>query len=456
MLPILQKQRSFFDSNITLSYEFRIKALKLLKAKIISYQSSILDALYKDLNKSEVEAIFTELWFTLSELDDTIKHLKQWMKKKNVKTPIVNWPGKSYRIASPLGMTLIISPWNYPFQLTMCPLIAAIAAGNTVVVKPSQNSKNTSDIIKTIIQETFEEDHIAFFEGNREQADLLIRENFDHIFFTGSKAVGQKIIAASSQYLPKVSLELGGKSPCIVEETAHIDTSAKRIVFGKATNSGQTCIAPDYIICHSSIKQQLIERLIFYFNQFYEQHFLDNPNYGKIISEHHFNRLVGLLKTSQVIYGGVYDVSTQKIEPTLVEGLLNTPIMQEEIFGPILPIITYTEKQEIKRIIDFNPNPLALYIFSNNNAFINDIHQTISFGGGSVNDTLAHVVGGYMPFGGIKDSGNSQYHGYDSFVTFSHIKSIYRRQTKFDLPVKFPPYTNRITKLIKSLFIRKV
>lgn len=452
MNELVLKQKEFFRSEQTFSYAFRLSMLKKLKQGIVNHEKELYDALYIDLGKPEIESRLTEVWFSLQELNEAIRKLKKWMKPVPVPTPLVNLPGKSSRIPSPLGVTLIISPWNYPFNLTICPLVAAIAAGNTVLLKPSQHSKEVSKVIAKIIKENFPPEYIAVFEGGREQADQLLSENFDHVFFTGSAAVGRKILARTSSSLARVTLELGGKSPCIVDEGVNITKVAKRIAFGKLINSGQTCIAPDYLICHENIKDSLLKEINNQFHELYEGHFISNPQYGKIISRHHFERIETLLNQQKIIYGGQVNSENLKIAPTIVEGNLENISMKEEIFGPILPVLTFKNAEDIKNIISSNPNPLAFYLFSNNRKWVNQVISSNQFGGGCVNDTISHLIGSYLPFGGIKESGHGHYHGYHSFLTFSHLKSVYYKNTHFDLKIKYPPYSKFSSKLIKKFF----
>lgn len=454
-MEIFEKQKTFFGTKKTYDYNFRIAMLKKLKLSIINYQDEILEALKNDLNKSNTEAIMCEVWFSLQEIDDLIKHLKKWMKPKKVKTTLVNFPGKSYKLYTPLGLNLIISPWNYPFQLTICPLAASIAAGNTAIVKPSKNSKYTTAIIKKLVSTTFDEEYIYLFDGDRNQADILLNENFDHIFFTGSTYVGRHILSCASKNLTKVSLELGGKSPCIVDETANLDIAGKRIAFGKITNSGQTCVAPDYIICHSSIKNKLVDKISTNFKEMVGSDAINNPDYCKLISLSHYEKVKDLLRDQKILYGGKTNDDLCKIEPTIIDSTIDSKLMQEEIFGPIFPIITYENIDEIEKIVNRNPNPLAFYLFSNNKKTIDYLTKKINFGGCSINDTLSHLIGGYLPFGGVKESGHGHYHGFSSFETFSHQKSIFKKSTHFDINIKYPPYDDKKKKLIRKLFLPK-
>lgn len=452
-MNIVEKQRTYFSTGQTLPYAFRYQMLQKLRDAIVTFQDEAMEALQADLGKSQTEAILTEIWFTLNELKFTMKHLKQWMKPKKKQTTIFNQLGKSYIVPTPLGVTLILSPWNYPFQLTLCPLIGAIASGSTVVIKPSEYANATANVLEKIITSAFDPQYITIFQGGIDQAAVLLKMNFDHIFFTGSTKVGKIILEHASATLAKVTLELGGKSPCIVDQTANIKQAAKRIAFGKTVNSGQTCIAPDYILCHISIKNELIAALSEAFSKMYQNNYVNNPEYGRIVTEFHFNRIKNHIHPNKVLYGGVVNAMTQKIAPTILSADLNDPVMHEEIFGPILPVLTYESIIDIKHIISHNPNPLACYVFSHNKKWINHLLASISFGGGCINDVLSHVVGHHLPFGGVKESGHGAYHGYASFQAFSHMKSIYHKTDWFDIPIKYPPYSKQTKKRVRNFFL---
>ena len=456
MEDIIKLQKQYFNSNITKHYLFRMEMLKKLKNAIISYQDRIIEALYLDLNKSETEAITTEIWIVLKEIKYHLKHLKKWMKKKHVKTHLLTKPGNSYYLYTPLGVNLIISPWNYPVQLTFMPLIASISAGNTSVLKPSNYSVHTSKVIKDLIDNTFDPAYISCFLGGREQADFLLSQDFDHIFFIGSPTVGKHVLARAANNLTKVTLELGGKSPCIVDETVNVKTIAKRIAFGKLINCGQTCIAPDYVIAQEKVARDLVDAINFEFEKMYPQGTINYQYYPKIISPRHFERLVNLINNENVIYGGKSNSENLKIEPTIIRGDLNSTLMQEEIFGPILPVLTYQNKDEIETIINHNPYPLAFYLFSKDKKLIYHLTRSVRFGGGCINDTLSHIIIDELPFGGIKTSGFGNYHGFHSFKTFSHQASIYHKHHRHDFKMKYMPYSPRMQKLFRKLFLPKI
>ena len=449
---LVQNQRDFFSTGETRDVRFRIKQLKLLKDTINKYREEILDALVKDLNKPRLEGYATEIGVTLSEIDHSLKHIKKWTKKKKRKTSIINFPSSGYTLRSPYGLTLIISPWNYPFNLALEPLIGAIVGGNCVVLKPSEYSVNTSAIIVKIIKECFSESYIAVVEGGKEVNQEILKEKFDYIFFTGSTKVGQIVMEAASKHLTPVTLELGGKSPCIVCEDADISIAAKRIVWGKVINSGQTCIAPDYLLVHKSKKKELMDKIKDVIAEFYGNDPIKNDDYCKIISEDHFDRITEYLDGLDIVIGGRHNRQTLKIEPTLVENVtLEDDIMNEEIFGPILPVLEFDNIDQVFSIINQNPTPLALYLFTKNKTIEERITQDISFGGGCINDTVMHVSSQNMPFGGVGRSGMGNYHGRWSFETFTHEKSILKKATWIDIPLRYPPYENKM-KWVEKIF----
>ncbi len=425
-------------------------ALAKLKNSIIKNSELITNALQEDLGKSATEGFLAEVSLTLSEISHMQKNLKNYMKDRTVKTGLANFVAHSFIKKSPYGTVLIISPWNYPFLLAIEPLVDAIAAGNTVVLKPSAYSPSTSKIIKKIISETFDEREVAVIEGGREENACLLEQKFDYIFFTGSKAVGQKVLEAASKHITPVTLELGGKSPCIVEKTANIALSAKRIVFGKFLNCGQTCVAPDYIFCDKLVKEKLIEELKKQIKLQFGENPIQNKDYGKIINKKHFSRLLGLVDFEKVAHGGRFDENVLKIEPTIMDNVTcEDKIMQEEIFGPILPILTYDTIDDTILKINSGEKPLAFYIFSENKALINKILTECQFGGGCVNDVIMHLVSSDMPFGGVGESGMGMYHGKYGFDTFSHKKSIVDKKTFIDLNLRYQPYTK-----LKTFFLK--
>ena len=450
MQNILNRQREFFRSGATLPVKNRIEVLKKLKEVIKNKENDILNALHSDLGKSATEAYMCEVGLAVSEITYFLKNLKKFAKDKTVFTPLTNFHSRSYIKSVPYGNVLIISPWNYPFLLSIEPLVDAIAAGNTVVLKPSAYSPATSKIVKEILEEAFPQKYVAVVTGGREENKHLLSMKFDYIFFTGSQIVGRDVLRAASETLTPVSLELGGKSPCIIDETADIKLAAKRIAFGKFLNCGQTCVAPDYIYCHESVKDEFIEELKKQIIIQYSENPLENPNYGKIINQKHFVRLCNLIEENKIVVGGKVDVETLKIAPTVLDNITwEDNVMQEEIFGPILPIMTFNNIYEVVEIIEDRPHPLALYIFSNNKKTINNVTQLCRYGGGCVNDVVVHLATPEMPFGGVGASGMGSYHGKFGFDTFSHKKSILDKKTWFDLPIRYQPYSEICDKLLK-------
>lgn len=450
---ILQLQREYFLTGETKSVKFRKKQLELLKQTILANEKKIYEALKEDLGKSEIESYMCEVALVVNEIKYILKHLKSFAKKKKVPTSIVNFPASSYEMPCPKGNVLIMSPWNYPFMLTIEPLVDALAAGNTAIVKPSAYSKATSKLIYEMLSSTFEQKYVAVVTGGREVNQDLLTLKFDHIFFTGSKAVGHEVLKNAERNLTTVTLELGGKSPCIVDKTAPIALAAKRIVFGKFINCGQTCIAPDYILVHESVKEMFLRSLILEIKLQYGENPLTDPLYGKIISEKHFDKVVGLLENQKVLYGGKYNRESLKIEPTIVvDPDLNSNIMTNEIFGPIIPVVTYKTNSEALEIIRRNDTPLAQYIFTKDKNVKIFFETNVLFGGGCINDTIMHVSTPLLAFGGVGQSGMGAYHGKRGFDTFSHYKSIINKSTKLDLPLRYRPHSNFKIKTIKKFF----
>lgn len=448
---ILQSQREYFLTGATKNIKFRIRQLKNLRKAILDNEQNIYNALKTDLGKTEIESYMCEFALVINEIDYMLKHIKSFSKPKRVHTEIANFPAKAYTLPSPKGNVLIMSPWNYPFMLTMEPLVDAIAAGNTAIVKPSAYSKATSQLIFDIISKTFEPKYIASILGGREANQDLLTLKFDHIFFTGSKAVGHEVLKSAEKNMTTVTLELGGKSPCIVDKSAKIPLSAKRIVFGKFMNVGQTCVAPDYILVHESVKDKLLNELVLQIKRQYGENPLDDENYGKIISEKHFDKLISLLEGQNIYYGGESNRQTLKIEPTIVvDPKLDSPIMTEEIFGPIIPVVTYSAYEEALEIIRRNDTPLATYIFSQNKNTINFFENSVQFGGGCINDTIMHLTTPHLAFGGVGESGMGAYHGKRGFDTFSHHKSIINKSTKMDVPLRYRPHSKFKKKMIKK------
>ncbi|HFV7443093.1 TPA: aldehyde dehydrogenase [Staphylococcus aureus] len=442
--------KAFFNTQQTKDISFRKEQLKKLSKAIKSYESDILEALYTDLGKNKVEAYATEIGITLKSIKNARKELKNWTKTKNVDTPLYLFPTKSYIKKEPYGTVLIIAPFNYPFQLVFEPLIGAIAAGNTAIIKPSELTPNVARVIKRLINETFDANYIEVIEGGIEETQTLI-----HLpFFTGSENVGKIVYQAASENLVPVTLEMGGKSPVIVDETANIKVASERICFGKFTNAGQTCVAPDYILVHESVKDDLITALSKTLREFYGQNIQQSPDYGRIVNLKHYHRLTSLLNSAQmnIVFGGHSDEDERYIEPTLLDHVTNdSAIMQEEIFGPILPILTYQSLDEAIAFIHQRPKPLSLYLFSEDENATQRVINELSFGGGAINDTLMHLANPKLPFGGVGASGMGRYHGKYSFDTFTHEKSYIFKSTRLESGVHLPPYKGKF-KYIKAFF----
>lgn len=446
--------KAFFNTQQTKDISFRKEQLKKLSKAIKSYESDILEALYTDLGKNKVEAYATEIGITLKSIKNARKELKNWTKTKNVDTPLYLFPTKSYIKKEPYGTVLIIAPFNYPFQLMFEPLIGAIAAGNTAIIKPSELTPNVARVIKRLINETFDANYIEVIEGGIEETQTLIHLPFDYVFFTGSENVGKIVYQAASENLVPVTLEMGGKSPVIVDETANIKVASERICFGKFTNAGQTCVAPDYILVHESVKDDLITALSKTLREFYGQNIQQSPDYGRIVNLKHYHRLTSLLNSAQmnIVFGGHSDEDERYIEPTLLDHVTNdSAIMQEEIFGPILPILTYQSLDEAIAFIHQRPKPLSLYLFSEDENATQRVINELSFGGGAINDTLMHLANPKLPFGGVGASGMGRYHGKYSFDTFTHEKSYIFKSTRLESGVHLPPYKGKF-KYIKAFF----
>lgn len=441
---IVQRQKDYYSSGATRRLEFRLEQLRLLREGIVRRKSEILEAVRIDLNKSEQEAIMTEYGILLEEIDFIKKRLKGWMKRKRVKTSLKTHIGsKGYIVAEPYGTTLIIAPWNYPFQLALSPLLGAIAAGNTAVIKPSELTPHVSAVLNSLIGELYDPAYITVVEGAVETSQELLRQSFDKIFFTGSVAVGKVVMKAAAEQLTPLTLELGGKSPCIIHQDAHVKLAAKRVAFGKVTNAGQTCIAPDYLLVHESVRDAFVEEYAKAIKSFYGKDPVEHTDYGRIVSPKHFERLKGFLQTGSIVLGGEVNEESLKIAPTILEGISwEDPVMQEEIFGPILPMMTYQHLDEVVHRVNARPKPLALYLFTENKMVQERIIEQISFGGGCINDTLMHVATPHLPFGGVGESGMGSYHGESSFAAFSHMKSVLKQTNKFDIKMKYPSKNN--------------
>lgn len=449
---ILAKQQAFFYSGKTKPYAFRIRALEALKKAVIRHERALSDALRKDLNKSAFDAYATEIGILLSELSFTLKHLKRWMKPERAKTPLTHAGSKSMIIPEPYGTALIISPWNFPLQLALVPLVGAVAAGNCAVIKPSEYTPHTSKALKKLVEEIFPEDFVAVIEGGVETSQVLLELPFDKIFFTGSVPVGKIVMEAAARRLTPLTLELGGKSPCIVHEDAKIKLAAKRIAWGKFLNAGQTCIAPDYVYVHQNIKTAFFKELEGAVHELYGEQPLGNPDYTRIVSDKHFSRLRDFLEEGETVFGGGFKEEERIIEPTVLAGITwENKVMQEEIFGPVLPVLEYENLDEVMAAVRRFEKPLALYLFSGDKAVQQRILNELSFGGGSINDTVYHFTSPYLPFGGVGASGMGAYHGKESFNAFSHRKSVLRQTTVFDIPFRYPNMKNGLTKIKRFL-----
>lgn len=447
---IVASQRAYFKSGATLDVEGRLRALRILRAAIVTYEDVIASALQRDLGKSSTESIMCEIGMVKSALNHMLRHANHYAKAKRVRTPLAQFPATSLHKPSPFGVVLVMSPWNYPFLLPMEPLIEAIAAGNTVVVKPSAYSPHTSSVLEKLLTQYFDPRLIAVVTGGREENQQLLDEQFDHIFFTGSQRVGKEVMRKAAAHLTPVTLELGGKSPCIVERTADIPLAARRIVFGKYLNCGQTCIAPDYIYCDAAIADELMHALAQEIRIQFGEAPLANDDYGRIVSVKHFDRLTGLIDPAKIAYGGRTSPDTLQIEPTLLRDVeWGDAVMQEEIFGPILPVLTYENFGDAIDQLNDMPHPLALYIFTEDKIIARQVMSRLQFGGGCVNDTIIHLASNSLPFGGVGASGMGSYHGEAGFRTFSHEKSIVNKSTRFDLPLRYQPYGKWKERLIR-------
>ncbi len=452
----LKAQRDFFATGKTKDYEYRVAQLNKLLQLIQDHDQMIMDAVKADLRKPDIEVFGSEILVTLSDIKYVLKHLKAWMKPKKVGTPINLFPSSSYIYTDPLGVVLIVAPWNYPFGLTISPLIGAIAAGNCAILKPSEHTPHTSKAIAELINNNFDPSYISVIEGGIDTNQALLAEKFDHIFFTGGTAIGKIVMEAAAKHLTPVTLELGGKSPCIVDAECDLDLTAKRIIWGKFYNAGQTCVAPDYLLIHKDIKSALVERLITYVTTFFGDNPQQSPDFGRIVNERQFDRLANLLASSapdsKILIGGQSDRGDRFIAPTIIDQVdATSPLMAEEIFGPILPILEYDQLAEAIAFINSQPKPLALYLFSTNKRVQAQVARDVSYGGGCFNDTIMHLGNPELPFGGVGNSGMGAYHGKSSFDTFSHRKSVLKNSFKFDLKWRYPPYKLSLDSLKKFL-----
>lgn len=444
-VTLLGKQRKYFKTGATKSLAFRKARLSELKMAIKEMEGEILEALKKDLNKSSFEAYATEIGIVLEEINFMMKHMERLLKVKTVRTPITQFPSVSKIYKEPYGLVLIIAPWNYPFQLAIAPLIGAIACGNCSIIKPSNYSPATSAVIKKLISKTFSKAFVAVVEGGREANQSLLDQKFDLIFFTGSVGVGKIVMEKAAKHLTPVILELGGKSPCIVDETADIKLAGKRIAWGKCLNAGQTCVAPDYLVVHKSVKEKLIKEIIKNTEKFYSNKQEENQDFPKIITRKHFVRLKNLIQTGEIVYGGDCNEQTNQISLTIMDYVSwEDEVMKEEIFGPILPIIEYENPEEFISLINNRPKPLALYLFTKSKKMEQKIIKEVSYGGGCINDTIIHLATSYMGFGGVGESGMGEYHGTASIEAFSHRKSVLKKSNLLDIPLRYPPYQNHL------------
>ncbi len=450
----LFKQKVYFKSGITKELPHRISALKKLKESILINENEIIKALKTDLGKPLLESYTAEIASLIHEINTMLKNLKRWTKPTKTRGTILDFPSKNLIVKEPFGAALIIGTWNFPFQLTLSPLIGAIAAGNVAIVKPSEVSIECSKVINKIISEAFEKDFIAVEEGGIEVVSNLLDLPFDKIFFTGSPEIGKKIMMSASEHLADITLELGGKSPCIIDKDIDMDVVVKRVLIGKFMNVGQTCVAPDYIIIHESIKNQFIDSVKKYIKVFWGDHIITNPDYGRVVNSRHFNRLIELIDKDNILIGGKHNERELFIEPTFIDvKTLDSELMTQEIFGPLFPVLTYSSTDEIVKITDKTPNPLALYIFSKNNRLVDKLITLIPSGGVCVNDTISQILNNRLPFGGRGTSGGGNYHGKFSIEAFSHTRAVLKRGFKVDLPIKYPPFKNG-HEMIKTYMLR--
>lgn len=452
---VVKKQREFFATGATHSVSARILMLKDLYDAIKAHEQEILDALYTDLGKSETEGYMTEIGITLKELSHAMKRLPKWAKPKRAGTWPANFPARSFIISEPYGVALVMSPWNYPFMLCMVPMIAAVSAGNCCVVKPSAYAPATSAVVKKVIEAACPPQWVAVIEGGREANNALLDTRFDYIFFTGGPKVGREVMAKAAKHLTPVTLELGGKSPVIIDDSADLKLAAKRIAFGKLVNCGQTCIAPDYILIDKRVEEKFAEYLVEAIEDLYGPDPISSPDYGCIVNEKHYNRLINLIDIRKTYYGGVTDPARLKLSPTVLRGVTaEDAVMQEEIFGPIFPIIPVETMAEAEDFVLAREKPLALYLFTKRKIVEDRFLQYVSFGGGCVNDTIMHIASTDLPFGGVGNSGMGSYHGDKSFETFSHQKSILKKANWPDLPLRYPPYKSKLVNKLIRIFLR--
>ncbi|TYS67586.1 aldehyde dehydrogenase [Sutcliffiella horikoshii] len=448
---LLANHRSYFEKGETKDIEFRLKQLATLKKAVQKYEAEFMDALKKDLGKSIFEAYGSEVGYILDSIGFFMKNLKSWAKVKKVRTPLVHTGSKSLIYSQPYGTVLIVGPFNYPVQLVLEPLIGAISAGNCAVIKPSEFTPTVSSVLSKMIGEFFNKEYISVVEGEKEETSALIHAPFDYIFFTGSVEVGKIVMQAAAQRLVPVTLELGGKSPCIVHKDANIEVAAQRIAWGKFMNAGQTCVAPDYLLVHKDVREKLVKALKKTIHDFYGDNPQQSKDYGRVVNERQFDRLASLVDKEKVVVGGRLDREDLYMDPTVMDGVSwEDGVMKDEIFGPILPVLEYQDLNDAMRQINNYPKPLALYVFTENSDVEEQVIEGTSFGGGCVNDTVTHLTNPYLPFGGVGSSGIGSYHGKDSFDTFSHKKSVMKKSTKFNLSFLYPPYSDKSIKMLKK------
>ena len=452
---LLQSQRKFFQSGATLPVDFRIAMLAKLYQAVEHYEPQIASALHDDLGKSDFEGYMCETGLVKGELRYMMRHVRRFSAKHRVRTPLAQYAAASYQKPSPYGNTLIMSPWNYPLLLTLGPLANAIAAGNTAVVKPSAYSPATSAVIAQIAADCFDPAYVAVITGGRKENAALLEKKFDLVFFTGSQGVGREVLRHTAEHLTPAVLELGGKSPCIVDSTAKLELAARRIVFGKFLNCGQTCVAPDYILCQRSVQDALVQKICEQIQRQFGKNPLDNPDYGRIVNQKHFDRLRGLIDPSKVVWGGASRPETLQIAPTVMNGVVwEDAVMQEEIFGPILPVLSFNHLEDIYTLLSAMPKPLALYLFTQDKRQVREVTERCSFGGGCINDTIIHLATSEMGFGGVGESGMGAYHGRVGFDAFSHTKSIVDKKTFLDLPMRYQPYQRKLYGKLLRKFLR--
>jgi aldehyde dehydrogenase (NAD+) len=446
---LLQKQRDYFATFATRNIKFRLENLKKFKTAVLKFEKPLAEALWTDLHKSYEEAYLTEISLVLQEIDNHIGHLKKWARTKKVPTPLPLLPSSSCIIYEPLGVALIIAPWNYPFQLLMNPLVGAISAGCCSMLKPSPYTPTVARVMEEMITANFDPNYICTVQGGRQVNEMLLKERYDVIFFTGSPVLGKVVMRAASEFLTPVVLELGGKSPCIVDKDANISVAAKRIAWGKTINAGQTCIAPDYLFVHESVKDELLQKINEHFHKLYGPIIRLSDYFPRIVTTQAFDRLEKLMKHGKIVFGGDTDASEKYIAPTIIDEIRpEFPVMQEEIFGPILPVMTFTNIDEVIGYVNSHEKPLAFYYFGKDAGTKNILSKTTS-GGGCINDTLMHFVNHHLPFGGVGNSGTGNYHGYESFLAFSNKRAIVKSPTWIDIPLKYAPFRN--FKLLKKI-----